>query len=268
MRSSKQRQRNKQNRTTRPSGGNIVNRVFDSSGPEGKVRGTPAQIIEKYAQLHRDAQLSGDRVGAENFAQHAEHYTRLLAEAQRDIDRVREEQEQFQRDRQAQERPAFDRPNDRGGNGQGDRPAFDRPNGERQPDRQPDRQSDRQSDRQPERAFDRPAGPSERSTFEGRERERAARLRAQEEAAAAPAPAPDLAGPDLAGPDLADAGFLRAPLFPTLVPEPQDDATGLVETPEDRARDAEAPAAPVKKAPRSRTRRPRPPEAAPADAAE
>ena len=60
MRSSKQRQRNKQNRNNRPSGGNIINRVFDSSGPEGKVRGTPAQIIEKYLQLHRDAQLAGD----------------------------------------------------------------------------------------------------------------------------------------------------------------------------------------------------------------
>jgi hypothetical protein len=37
--------------------GNIVNRVFDSSGPEGKVRGTPQQIIDKYNQLARDAQL-------------------------------------------------------------------------------------------------------------------------------------------------------------------------------------------------------------------
>ncbi|TNC52768.1 DUF4167 domain-containing protein [Rubellimicrobium rubrum] len=100
MRSSKQRQRNKQNRNTRPTGGNIINRVFDSSGPEGKVRGTPQQIIEKYLQLHRDAQLAGDRVNAENFAQHAEHYTRMLAEAMRDVERAREEQEQFQRERQ------------------------------------------------------------------------------------------------------------------------------------------------------------------------
>ena len=100
MRSSKQRQRNKQNRNPRPTGGNIINRVFDSSGPEGKVRGTPQQIIEKYLQLHRDAQLAGDRVNAENFAQHAEHYTRILAEAMRDVERAREEQEQFQRERQ------------------------------------------------------------------------------------------------------------------------------------------------------------------------
>jgi hypothetical protein len=101
MRSSKSRSRNK-NRNNRPSGGNIINRVFDSSGPDGKVRGTPQQIIEKYNQLHRDAVLSGDRVDAENFAQHAEHYTRLLAEAQREVDAKREEQEEQNRARQAE----------------------------------------------------------------------------------------------------------------------------------------------------------------------
>jgi hypothetical protein len=83
MRSSKKRPRSSQNRP-RPIG-NIINRVFDSSGPEGKVRGTPAQIIEKYQMLARDAQLSNDRVAAENFLQHAEHYTRMLAEATREM---------------------------------------------------------------------------------------------------------------------------------------------------------------------------------------
>lgn len=82
MRSSKSRSRSKQNRPR--TLGNIINRVFDSSGPEGKVRGTPQQIIEKYQLLARDAQLSNDRVAAENFLQHAEHYTRLLAEAMRE----------------------------------------------------------------------------------------------------------------------------------------------------------------------------------------
>ena len=102
MRSSKSRSRGNKNRNNRPSGGNIVNRVFDSSGPDGKVRGTPQQIIEKYNQLHRDAQLSGDRVNAENFAQHAEHYTRMLAEAQREIEAKRLEQEEQNRQRQAE----------------------------------------------------------------------------------------------------------------------------------------------------------------------
>ena len=102
MRSSKSRSRNKNRNNNRPSGGNIINRVFDSSGPDGKVRGTPQQIIDKYNQLHRDAQLSGDRVNAENFAQHAEHYLRLLAEAQREVDAKREEQEAANRERQAE----------------------------------------------------------------------------------------------------------------------------------------------------------------------
>ncbi|OWU84859.1 nucleoside triphosphate hydrolase [Oceanicola sp. 22II-s10i] len=100
MRSSKSRSRNKSNRNNR-SVGNIVNRVFDSSGPEGKVRGTPQQIIEKYNQLARDAQLGNDRVAAENFQQHAEHYLRMLGEAQKEQDQRREQQEQENRQRQA-----------------------------------------------------------------------------------------------------------------------------------------------------------------------
>lgn len=100
MRSSKSRSRSKPNRNR--SVGNVVNRVFDSSGPEGKVRGTPQQIIDKYNQLARDAQLAGDRVAMENFQQHSEHYTRMLAEAQREQEARREAQEQQHRDRQQQ----------------------------------------------------------------------------------------------------------------------------------------------------------------------
>ncbi|WP_270730087.1 DUF4167 domain-containing protein [Shimia sp. Alg240-R146] len=99
MRSSKSRSRNKGNRNNRPSG-NIVNRVFDSSGPEGKVRGTPQQVIDKYNQLARDSQLGNDRVATENFQQHAEHYQRMLNEAQREQDARREEQERQNRERQ------------------------------------------------------------------------------------------------------------------------------------------------------------------------
>jgi len=76
--------------------------VFDSSGPEGKVRGTPQQIIDKYNQFARDAQLSNDRVAAENFQQHAEHYLRLLSEALREQNARREEQERQNRERQAE----------------------------------------------------------------------------------------------------------------------------------------------------------------------
>jgi len=88
MRTSKSRSRGKRSNNNRYTG-NIINRVFDSSGPEGKVRGTPQQIIEKYSQLHRDSQLSNDRVAAENFQQHAEHYARMLTQAQREQDELR-----------------------------------------------------------------------------------------------------------------------------------------------------------------------------------
>ncbi|MEM9973047.1 MAG: DUF4167 domain-containing protein [Pseudomonadota bacterium] len=101
MRSSKTRSRSKNNRNR--SMGNIVNRVFDSSGPEGKVRGTPQQIIDKYNQLARDAQLSGDRVAFENFQQHSEHYTRMLSEAQREQEARREAQEREQEARREQQ---------------------------------------------------------------------------------------------------------------------------------------------------------------------
>ncbi|MEO0357522.1 MAG: DUF4167 domain-containing protein [Pseudomonadota bacterium] len=102
MRNSKSRNRSNKNRNNNRSMGNIMNRVFDSSGPEGKVRGTPQQIIDKYTQLARDAQLSGDRVAFENFQQHSEHYSRMLADAQRDQDARREQQEKENRERQAQ----------------------------------------------------------------------------------------------------------------------------------------------------------------------
>jgi hypothetical protein len=57
---------------------NFMNRTFDSNGPEVKIRGTAAHIFEKYQALARDANASGDRVGAENLLQHAEHYYRIL----------------------------------------------------------------------------------------------------------------------------------------------------------------------------------------------
>ncbi|WP_299150116.1 DUF4167 domain-containing protein [uncultured Tateyamaria sp.] len=99
---SRSRSKNSRNRSNNSGGGNVVNRVFDSSGPEGKVRGTPQQIIDKYNQLARDSQLSGDRVATENFQQHAEHYMRMLSEAQKEIDARREEQERQNRERQAE----------------------------------------------------------------------------------------------------------------------------------------------------------------------
>ncbi len=57
--------------------GNPANRVFDSNGPDVKLRGTAQTVAEKYMQLGRDAQASGDNVMAESYFQHSEHYYRL-----------------------------------------------------------------------------------------------------------------------------------------------------------------------------------------------
>ncbi len=55
------------------------NHVFDSSGPEMRVRGTAQQLYDKYTQLARDAASSGDRVTGEAYYQHAEHYFRIIS---------------------------------------------------------------------------------------------------------------------------------------------------------------------------------------------
>ena len=60
-------------------GGGGRNQTFDSSGPNVKVRGTAAQVLEKYLALARDASASGDRIMAENYFQHAEHYHRVIS---------------------------------------------------------------------------------------------------------------------------------------------------------------------------------------------
>lgn len=54
---------------------------YESNGPEGRVRGNASQVYEKYLQLARDTQSAGDRVLAESFMQHAEHYYRILNES-------------------------------------------------------------------------------------------------------------------------------------------------------------------------------------------
>ena len=69
----------------RGKGPNPLSRVHESNGPDVKIRGTVHHIIEKYMQLARDAQASGDRVTAENYYQHAEHYFRVLVAAQQQI---------------------------------------------------------------------------------------------------------------------------------------------------------------------------------------
>jgi len=66
-------------------GPNPLTRSYESNGPDVKIRGSAQQIAEKYTTLARDAQTSGDRVMAENYLQHAEHYNRIIAAAQAQV---------------------------------------------------------------------------------------------------------------------------------------------------------------------------------------
>jgi hypothetical protein len=85
---SRQRGRRPQQNTHSGGGGgnssqhHNPNRTFDSNGPEVKIRGSASHVYDKYLQLARDANAQGDRVAAENYLQHAEHYYRILAAAQ------------------------------------------------------------------------------------------------------------------------------------------------------------------------------------------
>src|SRR6202166_3333632 len=76
------RMRNRNNNNNNRRGQNPMTRVFESNGPDIKIRGTASHVAEKYVQLARDARSSGDPVAAENYYQHAEHYFRLIAAAQ------------------------------------------------------------------------------------------------------------------------------------------------------------------------------------------
>ena len=75
------RQRGRNRKTGGGGGANSANpnRSWDSQGPENiKVRGNAQTVYERYMQLARDASSAGDRVLAENYLQHAEHYFRVL----------------------------------------------------------------------------------------------------------------------------------------------------------------------------------------------
>lgn len=84
---------NNNNNSNNRKGPNPLSRNYESNGPEVKIRGNAQHIAEKYTTLARDAQASGDRVIAENYLQHAEHYNRIImaAMAQQNIPYQREE---------------------------------------------------------------------------------------------------------------------------------------------------------------------------------
>src|ERR1043165_10026331 len=88
------------------------NRTFDSNGPEVKIRGSASHVYDKYLQLARDANSSGDRVAAENYLQHAEHYYRIMAAAQ-----PQQPQQQYQGQNRGQNQQSYNGGDGRGAHG-------------------------------------------------------------------------------------------------------------------------------------------------------
>lgn len=129
---------------------NPLTRSYESNGPDVKVRGTAAHVAEKYQQLARDAHSSGDRISAESYLQHAEHYLRIIAAAQAQIQASQPEPGNEQTNRRD------DQPN-RGNEQREQRePREQRGDGRRQRGNAPNRSDDnRQGENRP--AEDRPA---------------------------------------------------------------------------------------------------------------
>ncbi len=88
----------------RSKNSNPLSRSYESNGPDVKIRGSALQVADKYAQLARDAQSSGDRVQAENYLQHAEHYYRIVASAYEQSN----QQQPREQPRESGERNRFD----------------------------------------------------------------------------------------------------------------------------------------------------------------
>ena len=91
---------NNNNNNNNRKGPNPLTRSYESNGPDVKIRGSAQQIADKYMTLGRDAQSAGDRVMAENYLQHAEHYNRIIAAAQAQMpqQQVRDNRDDFDDD--------------------------------------------------------------------------------------------------------------------------------------------------------------------------
>jgi hypothetical protein len=95
--------------------------MYESNGPDVKIRGNASHIAEKYLQLARDAQSSGDPIAAENYYQHAEHYFRLIAAAQ---EHLRQTQPSFYQQQPQQGGGNYSDDSFDDGDGDGDQPSI------------------------------------------------------------------------------------------------------------------------------------------------
>lgn len=78
---------NNNNNNTNP------NKHYDSNGPNVRIRGSAKQVLDKYQQYASDALRGGDRIAAEGYLQHAEHYQRIVNEIDAAVAKQREERE-------------------------------------------------------------------------------------------------------------------------------------------------------------------------------
>lgn len=130
-RRSRGRNNNQNNNRRSP---NPLTRSYESNGPDVKIRGNAQTVADKYLTLARDAQSSGDRVMAENYFQHAEHYNRIIATAQAQQAEQQAKREQEQAEVAAtQEPPRGDKASDDEGGNAPHAEAHD-PEGTPQPD--------------------------------------------------------------------------------------------------------------------------------------
>ncbi len=123
MRQGQQQHRRGRNRSNNNNnnrkGQNPLTRNFESSGPDVKIRGTPAHVAEKYMSLARDALSAGDPVLAENYLQHAEHYNRIILAFREQQNLSAEAQNGTGRQRESNEDTAEASNGDAGGDDQG-----------------------------------------------------------------------------------------------------------------------------------------------------
>lgn len=192
---------------------NRLNQVLDSNGPEGRVRGTAQQIVEKYSTMARDASSMGDKVLMLNYLQHAEHYQRLLNE-------INEENAGAERERETQRAQNQAQPDV----GQQDDASDDAPSGERNTERNSDRHAN-----QPDRAQQPPRRPRP-------DRPERSERPVSDRAADRPAlrkNTRDISQDDADEDDNELPNFLRVPI--KTAPEAQKTETGVAEKPVRRA---------------------------------
>jgi hypothetical protein len=91
--------------------------TFDSAGPDVRIRGNAYQVLEKYLAMARDASAAGDRIAAENFYQHAEHYYRVIS-ANGEHNRQQQQQHQQHQQQHNQQHPQHGQPQGYGQQGQ------------------------------------------------------------------------------------------------------------------------------------------------------